>query len=84
MCVRLPELSEAAAESALAKLWCRLEARGLRSPKLHVTSAENGKVQVSMPFVDPATASAAVESWTEEGQQQFSNPTKAERKSVAD
>jgi hypothetical protein len=83
MCVRLPELSEAAAEAALAKLWCRLEARGLPSPKLHVTLTENGIVQVSMPFADSATASAAVESWAEEVQQQFSKPT-GKRKFVAD
>jgi hypothetical protein len=36
-----------------------------------------------MPFADSATASAAVESWAEEVQQQFSKPT-GKRKFVAD
>ena len=76
-CVRLPGLSRANAEVALVKLWCRLEEHGLPSPKLDIVSEdkENDTVQLALLYADSAQASAALQGWAEEVQEQFGGPT---------
>ena len=75
--LRLPALSKAAAETALATLWCRLEEHGLPSPKLSIVSEdeENDTVQLALLFADSTPASTALQGWAEEVEAQFGQPT---------
>ena len=63
--VRLPAMTTAAAEAALAELWCRLEQYGLSSPKLDVLFEDAGAVHISLVFTGPAHANAALPGWGE-------------------
>ena len=56
--VLLPQLSLAAAETALVRLWCGLEAHGLPSPKLDVAFGPDETVTIVLEFAEPGAPAA--------------------------